>query len=177
MDSNLALEKTLLLLCADLAIIVAASPASRRKEDSRVSGKSLFRAAAAAVLVLAAWPAQGADGAITIAVDAREAPRRIFHVVETIPAAEGALALRYPKWIPGEHSPAGPITDLVGLKISRDGRFVAWKRVPTDMWGFTCEVPAGRGPLELAYDYVAPLTSQTTATPRLMILNWWSVIL
>jgi len=127
--------------------------------------------------MVAARTALSADEPIGIAVDAREAPKRIFHVVETMPAAEGPLALAYPKWIPGEHSPAGPITDLVGLKISRDGRPVAWKRVPTDMWGFTCEVPAGRGPLELAYDYVAPLTSQTTATPRLMILNWWSVIL
>ena len=114
---------------------------------------------------------------IAITVDAREAPRRIFHVVETIPAAEGSLALAYPKWIPGEHSPAGPVTDLVGLKISRDGKPVPWKRVPTDVWEFTCEVPAGRAPLELAYDYVAPLTSQTTATSQLMILNWWSVIL
>ncbi|HKD19231.1 MAG TPA: PDZ domain-containing protein [Thermoanaerobaculia bacterium] len=142
-----------------------------------MSGRSLLRAATAAILMLAARRTFGADGAIAIAVDAREARRRIFHVVETIPAAEGALALAYPKWIPGEHSPAGPITDLVGLKISRDGRAVPWKRVPTDMWGFTCDVPAGRGPLEVAYDYVAPLTSQTTATSQLMILNWWSVIL
>ena len=64
---------------------------------------------------------------------------------ETIPAAAGALTLAYPKWIPGEHGPAGPITDLVGLKISRDGRPVAWKRVPTDMWEFTCDVPDGPG--------------------------------
>jgi len=137
----------------------------------------VLRAAAAAVLVLVARPSLGAGDPIAIAVDAREATRRIFHVVETIPAPEGTLALAYPKWIPGEHSPAGPITDLVGLKISRDGRPVAWKRVPTDMWSFTCEVPAGRGPLDVAYDYVAPLTSQTTATSQLMILNWWSVIL
>ena len=142
-----------------------------------MNGRSLLRAAAAAVLILAARPAFGADEPIAIAVDAREAPKRIFHVVETIPVAEGTLSLAYPKWIPGEHSPAGPITDLVGLRISRDGRAVAWKRVPTDMFGFTCEVPSGRGPLEVAYDYVAPLTSQTTATSQLMILNWWSVIL
>ena len=119
----------------------------------------------------------GASDPIGIAVDAREAPRRIFHIIETIPSVEGAITLAYPKWIPGEHSPAGPITDLVGLKISRDGRPVAWKRVPTDVWRFTCDVPSGQGPLEVAYDYVAPLTSQTTATSQLAILNWWSVIL
>jgi predicted metalloprotease with PDZ domain len=137
----------------------------------------VLRAAAGVGLALAATVSSGASDPIGIAVDAREAPRRIFHVVETIPAVEGAATLAYPKWIPGEHSPAGPITDLVGLKISRDGRPVAWKRIPTDVWRFTCDVPAGRGPLEVAYDYVAPLTSQTTATSQLAILNWWSVIL
>ena len=46
---------------------------------------------------------------------------RIFHVVETIPAAEGNLALAYPKWIPGEHAPDGPIEQLVGLKFMAGG--------------------------------------------------------
>jgi predicted metalloprotease with PDZ domain len=134
---------------------------------------------ASAVLIAAGSGIASADspGPITLAVDAREAPRRIFHVQETIPAAPGPIRLAYPKWIPGEHSPAGPITDLVGLKISRDGRPVTWRRVPTEMWSFTAEVPEGRGPLEVAFDYVAPLTSQTTATAQLMILNWWSVVL
>ncbi|HTY40987.1 MAG TPA: PDZ domain-containing protein [Thermoanaerobaculia bacterium] len=137
------------------------------------------RLALAAVVGLAAVRvgAEAIPGPIVIAVDATEAPRRLFHVRESIPAPAGALTLAYPKWIPGEHSAAGPITDLVGLKLSRDGRPVAWKRVPTDVWLFTCDVPAGAGPLEVAYDYVAPLTSQTTATAQLLILNWWSVIL
>ncbi len=135
-------------------------------------------AAAAAVWTMAAAAARAAEPApVEIAVDASEAPRRIFHVKESIPAAAGALTLAYPKWIPGEHGPAGPITDLVGLRLSRDGRPVAWKRVPTDMWEFTCDVPEGKGPLEAAFDYVAPLTSQTTASAQLMILNWWSVVL
>ena len=138
----------------------------------------VLRAAAGVGIALAsAAVCVGASDPIGIAVDAREAPRRIFHIIETIPSVEGAITLAYPKWIPGEHSPAGPITDLVGLKISRDGRPVAWKRVPTDVWRFTCDVPSGQGPLEVAYDYVAPLTSQTTATSQLAILNWWSVIL
>ena len=64
---------------------------------------------------------------------------------ESIPAAAGALTLAYPKWIPGEHGPTGPITDLVGLQALRAmARPVAWKRVPTEMWEFTCEVPDGK---------------------------------
>ena len=49
----------------------------------------------------------GGAAPIAIAVDASDAPRRIFHVQETIPAAAGTLTLVYPKWIPGEHSAAG----------------------------------------------------------------------
>ena len=30
--------------------------------------------------------------------------------------------LYYPKWIPGEHGPTGPITDLGGLKITAAGK-------------------------------------------------------
>jgi len=54
-------------------------------------------------------------------VDLREAPRHIFHAKLTLPARSGPLTLVYPKWIPGEHSPIGPIVDLVGLKVSAGG--------------------------------------------------------
>ena len=86
------------------------------------------------------------------------------HVRESIPAAGGPVTLAYPKWIPGEHGPTGPITDLVGLTVSAGGKPVEWKRVPTEMWSFTCDVPAGASSLDVAFDYVAPLSSWTTAT-------------
>jgi predicted metalloprotease with PDZ domain len=127
-------------------------------------------------LLTGALPGQSA-APITLAVDASDAPRRIFHVRESIPAPSGPLTLVYPKWIPGEHGPTGPITDLVGLKISKGARPVAWKRTPTEMWSFTCEVPAGPGGLDVTFDYVAPLSAWTTATAQLAALNWWSVVL
>src|ERR1043166_370890 len=49
---------------------------------------------------------------ITLAVDASEAPRKIFHAKLQIPASVGTLTLNYPKWLPGEHGPTGPIQDL-----------------------------------------------------------------
>src|SRR6266545_4704554 len=55
---------------------------------------------------------------ITLAVDATEAPRKIFHARMTIPATPGAMKLLYPKWIPGEHGPTGPVVDTAGLKIT-----------------------------------------------------------
>jgi predicted metalloprotease with PDZ domain len=116
-------------------------------------------------------------GPIVLTVDATDAPRRIFHVRETIPAAPGKVTLVYPKFIPGEHGPTGPIADLVGLKITAGGKPVAWHRQPKEMWAFDVDVPAGAGALEAAFDYVAAQDAWTTATPQLAVVNWWSVML
>jgi predicted metalloprotease with PDZ domain len=131
----------------------------------------------AAILPVSAASRAAEPGPISLAVDATEAPRRIFHVRESIPAAGGSVTLAYPKWIPGEHGPTGPITDLVGLTVSAGGKPVEWKRVPTEMWSFTCDVPAGASSLDLAFDYVAPLSSWTTATAELAVINWWPLLL
>ncbi|HKC55465.1 MAG TPA: hypothetical protein VKC35_05055, partial [Vicinamibacterales bacterium] len=57
-------------------------------------------------------------GAITLALDARETPRKLLHARETLTVTPGALTLVYPKWLPGEHAPDGAIDDLVGLTFS-----------------------------------------------------------
>ena len=126
--------------------------------------RPVTRVALALAFLAVAGVSRALDTApIDLSVDAREAPRRIFHVTESIPAGAGALTLVYPKWIPGEHGPTGPITDLVGIRISKGGRPVAWARNPIEMWSISCDVPAGPGPLEVAFDYVAPLSAWTTA--------------
>ncbi len=69
-------------------------------------------------MIVSAW-SYGATAAaphINIALDATDAPRKIFHAQLTIPASAGTLTLYYPKWIPGEHAPSGPVIDLAGLK-------------------------------------------------------------
>jgi len=63
-----------------------------------------------------------AQGPITLSVDATDAPRKIFHAQLNIPATPGTLTLLYPKWIPGEHGPTGPIQNLTGLKFSANGQ-------------------------------------------------------
>lgn len=133
-------------------------------------------AALAATLSIPAAGALASGGPVTIAVDATEAPRHIFHVRETIPAAPGPLTLAYPKWIPGEHSAAGPVTDFVGLKITAGGKPVRWRRVPTEMWNVTCDVPAGAGAVDVAFDYTPPLHAWTTATDQLLVANWWPLL-
>ncbi len=72
-----------------------------------------------AIILLMSFSAFGANGpTVTLSVDASEAPRKIIHAQLRIPAKPGTLTLYYPKWIPGEHGPTGPITDLTGLKFT-----------------------------------------------------------
>lgn len=142
----------------------------------RIRRSSLSALVAAGLLLSVAARAQDPKP-ITLAVDASDAPRRIFHVRETIPVAPGPLTLAYPKWIPGEHGPTGPITDLVGLKISAGGKPLAWKRQGAEMWAFDVVVPPGTEALEVAFDYVASLEAWTTASAPLGVVNWWSLLL
>jgi len=119
---------------------------------------------------------------ITISLDAREAPRRILHARLTIPVKPGRLTLFYPKWIPGEHGPTGPITDLVGLKLTAAGKAVAWRRDDVDMYAFHLEVPSGAGELNVMLDFLLPastdgFTSAASADANLAVLSWNTVLL
>jgi predicted metalloprotease with PDZ domain len=120
---------------------------------------------------------------VTISVDATEAPRKIFHSRMTIPAKPGTLTLYYPKWIPGEHGPTGPIQDLAGLKFSADGKSLTWRRDLLDGWTFHVEVPAGVSSIEASLDFISPAGSEgiytggATATDRLAVLNWNAMVL
>jgi predicted metalloprotease with PDZ domain len=133
----------------------------------------------------AAW-AQSPETAIRLEVDIREAPRGILHAKLAIPVQSGPLTLRYPKWIPGEHGPTGPVSDLVGLKIlaggRADGREVPWRRDLTDMYAFHCEVPPGVQSLEVSLDFLTPIdgsgfTAGASTSPFLAVLSWNQVVL
>src|SRR5437764_1458376 len=68
--------------------------------------------------------ATSAGTAMTLDVDASEAPMRILHASISMPAKAGAFTLFYPKWIPGEHMASGPIANLAGLHVFADGKEV-----------------------------------------------------
>ncbi|HEX5601998.1 MAG TPA: hypothetical protein VFX63_05580, partial [Pyrinomonadaceae bacterium] len=106
------------------------------------------------VLILALLVCSGSAvsaQAIKLSVDATQAARNILHTKFTIPVRPGPLTLFYPKWIPGEHSPTGPINDLVGLKLSANGKPIAWQRDQVEMFAFHCEVPQGVSELEISF--------------------------
>jgi predicted metalloprotease with PDZ domain len=123
----------------------------------------------------------GASEPIRIAVDASEAPRKIFHARLTIPVQPGPLTLLYPKWIPGHHRPSGPIAELVGLRIEAAGRPLEWKRDPLEMYSIRVEVPAGATELDVQLDHLAPTEGKyggdSSATARLAILSWQDLLL
>src|SRR5437763_16068014 len=92
-------------------------------------------------LSLSAWSA--APPTITLSVDATSASRKIFHAKLKIPATPGDLTLYYPKWIPGEHAPDGPVIDLAGLKFTARGNTLKWRRDLLDGFTLHVEVPTG----------------------------------
>jgi predicted metalloprotease with PDZ domain len=134
----------------------------------------------ATLLLLAAT---AAPPPIELSVDLREAPRRRLHATLSIPASPGAATLLYPKWIPGEHGPTGPVEDLAGLRITAGGAPVAWVRDSEDLFAFHVVVPAGATRLEVVLDAIEPapstggFSSGASETPRLALLSWNHVLL
>src|ERR1700688_4934141 len=126
--------------------------------------------------------AQTAEDPAKIEVDLRDATRYVFHARLSLPVKPGAMTLVYPKWIPGDHSPVGPIFDLTGLKITAGGKEVAWNRDDVDMFAFHIEVPGGANRLEIKLDYLTPAEAtgsreHPAATAQLAVLNWYVVML
>jgi hypothetical protein len=111
---------------------------------------------------------------IRVNVDATDAARNVLHTTLTIPVKPGPLSLFYPKWIPGEHSPTGPINDMVGLRLSGNGKSIQWKRDDVEMFAFYCQIPAGVSELKVTFDDVSQ--PATTMSARLARVKWNRVL-
>src|SRR6202166_1465774 len=93
------------------------------------SGRGIRQFLCLVVISLCSITLFAAEGpTVTLSVDASEAPRKMIHAQLRIPAKPGSLTLYYPKWIPGEHGPTGPITDLTGLKFTAGGKTLVERR-------------------------------------------------
>jgi len=79
---------------------------------------------------------------IWLSVDATQAARNLFRVEETFPVKPGQLNLHFPKWIPGEHQPTGPISGMVQLHFDVEGQEIPWSRDPVDLFTFHLWIPA-----------------------------------
>jgi predicted metalloprotease with PDZ domain len=132
---------------------------------------------------LALLAASAAPVPLQLKVDLSDAPRRIIRATETIQARPGPLTLVYPKWIPGEHGPTGPLADLSGLRFSAGGQPLAWRRDGEDLFAFTVEVPPGATRVEVAMEVLEPpagtdgFSSGASISQRLAVLSWNHVVL
>ena len=120
-------------------------------------------------------------GVLKLSVDATDLDRRIFQVRQTIPvAASGPMTLLYPEWIPGAHAPRGQIEKLAGLKITADGKPVAWTRDTVNVFAFHLDVPPGAKTLEVEFQFLSATASdqgRVVVTQEMLNLQWLSVAL
>src|SRR5579859_753062 len=118
-------------------------------------------------------------GEIRMKVDASDTERRIVHVHESITGLRSEGVLLYPEWLPGDHSPDGPIERLAGLKITAGGASVTWTRDTVEMYAFHVHA-AGTGALEVDFDYLSPTSSEVGGTELgrdMLMLEWSSLVL
>jgi predicted metalloprotease with PDZ domain len=133
-------------------------------------------------LLLAAAAVAQTQPQITLNVDASEASRRLLRTTMHFPVKPGAFSLLYPKWIPGEHGPTGPIEDLVGIKVTGNGQPIAWQRDPVNMYEFRIEVPAGVSAIDVTAEFISPpesggFSSGSSITSQLAVLSWNQLLL
>src|ERR1700687_297776 len=135
--------------------------------------------------VTAANPAHGTEpppGRIKISVDATHAPQRILHAKLEIPTRPGPLTLYYPKWMPADHSPDGPIWNVGGLKFTAGGKEITWHQDLVDMYAFNLDVPGGVKSVDVSLDFLLSPPGQNidfsaSGSAKLFILMWNQVVL
>ncbi|MDT9600910.1 peptidase M61 [Sphingosinicella sp. GR2756] len=116
------------------------------------------------------------QGTMRIEVDATDTARGIFRVRQVIPVGKaGPMTLLYPKWLPGNHAPRGPIASIAGLKVKAAGKAVAWRRDPVDVYAFHIDVPSGAREIEVEFQHLSPTKSdqgRVIMTPVMLNLQW-----
>jgi predicted metalloprotease with PDZ domain len=136
-----------------------------------------MRCASAALLAAGSSVAIAQSAPITLSVDLTEAPRKILHATEVMPVTPGPLTVVYPKWIPGEHGPTGPIENMAGFFITANGQPVKWERDKVDMFAYHINVPQGATKLEMKIDFLASsslsgFSSGGSTSENLALLSW-----
>jgi predicted metalloprotease with PDZ domain len=121
-------------------------------------------------------------GTILLNVDTTGSPQRgIWHVTETIPvAATGRMTLRYPRFLPGNHGPSGPIEAVAGINFKANGRLLTWARDPVDVFAFHVDVPTGTTQIVAEFDYLSDQPGsigRTEHTANLINVEWEKVSL
>ena len=117
-------------------------------------------------------------GIIPLSVDLTDLAHRIVEVHETVPVHGSDVTLLYPEWIPGTHSPSGPIASMTGLTVTANGKRLDWLRDRVNVYAFHISVPHNATNLEINFQYLSPLAAQQTRfSPKIVDLSWNNVLL
>lgn len=147
------------------------------------AASSIALALALAFPAYAAVPApvdQPYPGTIVLKVDATNLSQQIFRMRMTVPVKPGPMTFLYPQWLPANHGPSGPLTQLAGLKFSANGKPVEWTRDPVEVFAFHVTVPEGAATLDVEYQFLSPLDpgqGRIVMTDDIIGLQWPSVTL
>src|ERR1700674_3139952 len=152
---------------------------ARRANISRLL---IFGMAFVACVMASAQTTKQPPGPISISVDATGAAQKVLHAELSIAAKPGSLTLYYPKWMPADHSPDGPIWNVIGLQFSAAGKSIPWSQDDVDMYAFRLEVPQGANSVTAKLDFLlsAPgpaIDFSASGTARLFVLMWNQVVL
>jgi len=121
-------------------------------------------------------------GQLALDVDATDVAHRVVHVHETITHPElenGVLTLAYPKWLPGNHSPTGPIERLAGIRFRSNGRLLNWTRNPVDINVFHVTVGTATA-VDVDFDYLSPTSTKigkVEISDDITTLKWQECVL
>ncbi len=132
-----------------------------------VAGLSLF-----AMFALLA-PALAQKPPILITADLTDAPRKLYHAEIDLPVTAGPLTLATPKWIPGNHRPTGPVSEITGVVFTVNGQTLSWRRDDVDLYEFHLNIPARVTALHAHLDCIVT----TRVSQKLAVLEWEKLLL
>jgi predicted metalloprotease with PDZ domain len=125
------------------------------------------------LFVFTAATAFGQAVPIRIAADLTDSPRKLYHAEIDIPVKAGPIALITPQWIPGHHTPVGPVADIVGVVFTAGGHALEWTRDDLDLYEFHLTIPSGISSLHVHLDCI--VTKRNTA--NVAVLHWEKLLL
>lgn len=145
--------------------------------------RHLTRAASCAATLLASSLSMAATPTISLRVDASDIARNFVRSEMTIAMPSGPGEVLFCIWTPGNHTPSGPIENVVDLVV-RDcrGERLAWDRDPAHLERVRFTVPEGCGEVRVEMGYIASqpsVNSRSTDTygrASMGVLNWNTVL-
>ncbi|HTH53398.1 MAG TPA: PDZ domain-containing protein [Edaphobacter sp.] len=132
-----------------------------------------IRSAVVSVAILTTTSALAQEKPIQITADLSDAPRKIYHAEVDIPVTPGVVSLTTPEWIPGNHRPTGPASDITGVVFTGNGKPLSWRRDDHDLYQFHVTVPEGVTTLHAHLDCI--VTSRVSQ--KLAVLEWEKLLL